>query len=119
LLSPSVVRAVVGQAAGRRDPVDLVSTTLTRTLPKGLNVELVRIATLRRLHETASATQREHVTAALHEIRNELRVISMELEGPPLSHVDLCVDTVDDLHRLEATSTAALAAYVDLVPVPR
>ncbi len=62
---PALVDAVV--AAWEADPsLDYVSTVLVRTLPHGLDVELVTAQALRRVAATATDHHRVHVTSAVH-----------------------------------------------------
>ena len=58
---PRLIDAVVG--AWRSAPhYDYVSTVLVRTLPRGLDVELVTVDALRRIDASAQGHHRVHVT---------------------------------------------------------
>jgi spore coat polysaccharide biosynthesis protein SpsF len=94
LLDPELIAAVV--AAWRADPaLDYVSTTLTRTLPRGLDVELARADALRLLAGTAKGHDRSHVTSGLYADPDRFRLKGLTVEA---SGADLRVtlDTAED-----------------------
>jgi spore coat polysaccharide biosynthesis protein SpsF (cytidylyltransferase family) len=101
LLSSIVIREVAFSPV--REDADLVTTIDPRTLPKGQNAELVRVASLRALNRRAlTVEQREHVTKALYDEASQHRIVNVapplpELAGQP----DMAVDHVADLQRLE------------------
>lgn len=65
LLDPALIDQVAG--AWRRDPaLGYVSTTLVRTLPRGLDVELLSRAALHRADAAAEAHHRVHVSSWLY-----------------------------------------------------
>lgn len=65
LLDPALVDQVV--AAWRQDTSwDYVATTLDRSWPRGLDVELLTVPALRWLDEHAAGYHREHVTSLLY-----------------------------------------------------
>jgi spore coat polysaccharide biosynthesis protein SpsF len=65
LLDPALIDQVV--SLWRRDPaLGYVSTTLERTLPRGLDVELVTREALRRVDPHATGHDRVHVTSRIY-----------------------------------------------------
>jgi spore coat polysaccharide biosynthesis protein SpsF len=65
LLDPAVIGQVV--ALWRAEPgLDYVSDTLVRTLPRGLDAELVRADVLREQVATATGADRAHVTSGIY-----------------------------------------------------
>jgi spore coat polysaccharide biosynthesis protein SpsF len=101
LLDPALIRSVV--AAWRADPsLDYVATTLVRTLPRGLDVELVSRAALARADREAVEHHRVHVTSWLY--------------AGPQSHRTLGLVVQPDAHDLRVTlDTAADAALLEAV----
>jgi spore coat polysaccharide biosynthesis protein SpsF len=100
LLDARVLRAVIDAP---REGMDLVTTTAPRTWPKGHNAELINAASLAALRdEDLDADDREHVTRVFHRNREKYRVANVESGDPSLALQELAVDTIEDLHRLEA-----------------
>jgi spore coat polysaccharide biosynthesis protein SpsF len=100
LLDAHVLRAVI---AAHDPALDLVTTTAPRTFPKGHNAELINAATLQALRpEELDAADREHLTRFLHRHPERFRIANVESGDPALALQELAVDTVEDLHRLEA-----------------
>jgi spore coat polysaccharide biosynthesis protein SpsF len=101
LLSPAVLAAVLAQIG---DDVDLVTTIFPRrTFPRGQNAEVVRTSELAAVADEAlNDDDRAHVTPFFYRHAERFRIRSVEagpdIDVPP---VDVAVDTVDDLHRLE------------------
>ncbi len=100
LLDERVLEAVI---AAHDPSLDLVTTTQPRTFPKGHNAELIKMASLAALREL-DADDREHVTRAFHRQPQRFKIENVESGDPTLAALDLAVDTVDDLHRLERTA---------------
>ena len=100
LLDDRVLRAV----SGAFDPqLDLITTTSPRTFPKGHNAELIRAATLAGIDDRElDAEDREHVTRFLHRHPDRFRIRNVESGDPTLASQSLAIDTLEDLHRLEA-----------------
>lgn len=100
LLDGRVLRAVVDAM----DPqLDLVTTTAPRTFPKGSNAELINAATFAEIDaRELDADDREHVTRFLHRQPHRFKLKNVESGDPSLAKLELAVDTVEDLHRLEA-----------------
>ena len=97
---PAVIDAVVG--AWRADPAyDYVSTVLLRTLPHGLDVELVRADALRRVGATATAHHRVHVTSGIYADPDTYDVMGLCF-APDASDLRITLDTPEDLAALRA-----------------
>ncbi|GAA4596576.1 spore coat polysaccharide biosynthesis protein SpsF [Actinoplanes octamycinicus] len=99
LLDPALVRRVcdVFAASG----VDYLTTSITRTLPRGLDVEVVRAAVLRAIDDRATGYHRTHVTSYLYSHPDEFDVIGVTVL-PDRSHLRLTLDTEDDWKLIEA-----------------
>jgi spore coat polysaccharide biosynthesis protein SpsF len=100
LLDSRVLRAVTDAFdAG----LDLITTTAPRTFPKGHNAELINAATFAAIdpHEL-DADDPEHVTRFLHRHPQRFKIKNVESGDPSLASLELAVDTIEDLRRLEA-----------------
>jgi spore coat polysaccharide biosynthesis protein SpsF len=101
---PRIIDAVIG--AWRADPrYDYVSTVLVRTLPHGLDVELVRADALRRVDTTATDHHRVHVTSGVYTDPDTYDVLGLCF-APDATDLRITLDTPEDL--------AALRAIVDV-----
>lgn len=100
LLDPAVIGQVV--ALWRLNPgLDYVSTTLNRSLPRGLDVELVRAGALEECNFRTEPHHRAHVTSALYEADSGFSQASLAfLPGSEKYRVTLDVD--DDARLLDA-----------------
>jgi spore coat polysaccharide biosynthesis protein SpsF len=100
LLDGGVLRAVV---AAHDPAIDLVTTTAPRTFPKGSNAELISAEALAALpNAELTDDDREHVTRFFHRNPQRFRIENVESGDPALANLDLAVDTIGDLERLEA-----------------
>lgn len=100
LLDPDVISQVV--ALWRIDPtLDYVSTTQQRSLPRGLDVELVAASALAAAGERRETHHRAHVTSALYEEGSPFGLASLSFR-PPSDHFRVTLDTTDDARMLEA-----------------
>lgn len=100
LLDPALIRGVV--AAWRSDPsLDYVATTLVRTLPRGLDVELVSRAALAHADAEAVEHHRVHVTSWLYAGPGTHRTLGLVVQ--PDSHdLRVTLDTAEDAALLDA-----------------
>jgi spore coat polysaccharide biosynthesis protein SpsF len=99
VLEEGMLQAVV---AARADGVDLVTTTLERSFPRGSNAELIRAAALAGIAETElTEHDREHVTPFFHRHPQRFRLVNVKADGPSRAHLNVAVDTIEDLERLE------------------
>ncbi len=121
LLDPAVIgRVVAALVAGSRR--DYAANVLTRTYPRGLDVEALWTDTLLRIDRLATtAAQREHVTALVHDRPTWFTTASVEAECDA-SDLRLTVDTLADLElirrihaRLAPTAATPYTAVVALL----
>jgi spore coat polysaccharide biosynthesis protein SpsF len=99
LLDPGLVALAhrVFVAAG----VDYMTTSIARTLPRGLDVEAVRTPVLRAIDPLAINHHRTHVTSYIYTHADDFSVIGLTMQ-PDLSHLRLTLDTEDDWKLIEA-----------------
>jgi spore coat polysaccharide biosynthesis protein SpsF len=106
LMSPAILEAVIANAGAEWD---LVTTIVPRTLPKGQNPELIRVETLLNTDPARlSADNREHVTQYYYQHPEEFRIARLHSSRPELADLNLSIDTVEDLRRLEAMPQAEI-----------
>ena len=101
--SPLLDPALVDQAIDYYDHGnwDLVTNVLTRTFPRGQSVEVIRSGTFFKTCKTlVTNEQREHVTKAFYENPQAFRIRSFTSDTD-LGHVNLCIDTREDLGKIE------------------
>lgn len=109
LLDPRLIDVVV--AAWRADPsLDYVATTLVRSYPRGLDVELVTTPALRRLDEQARGYHRSHVTSLVHERLGDFRVLGL-FTAPRADDLRVTLDV-----ELDATLLDALVPRLPSLP---
>lgn len=100
LLDPALISSVVG--AWRAEPgLDYVATTLLRTLPRGLDVELASSGALDAVDSVARGHHRVHVTSALYAQPGQFRTLGLVV-APDAHDLRVTLDTVDDARLLEA-----------------
>ena len=99
LLDPSVIAAAV--AAFEADDVDYLSTIDPRTLPRGLDVEVLSANALREADRDATGTDRVHVTPFVREHPDRFRSASLTFE-PPADDLRVTLDTAEDAALLDA-----------------
>jgi spore coat polysaccharide biosynthesis protein SpsF len=102
LLDNRVLRAVIDAF----DPsLDMITTTAPRTFPKGHNAELINARSFAAIDaRELDANDREHVTSFLHRQPQRFRIKNVESGDPSLAKLELAVDTIEDLHRLESAT---------------
>ena len=109
LLDTELLRTMLSYA-GRAD-LDLVTNIFPRSFPKGKTIEMLRAATFAGLDSSRmSVEQREHLTRFYYDNPDRFRIENVESDGPNLAHVNLSVDTIDDLRRLESFSDEGAVA---------
>ena len=81
--------------------VDYLSTAIHHTLPRGLDVEVVRTEVLRSIDKVATDYHRTHVTSYIYTHPEEYNVLGLTLQ-PDLSHLRLTLDTPEDWALIEA-----------------
>ncbi|MEU4578153.1 MULTISPECIES: glycosyltransferase family protein [Nonomuraea] len=106
LLDPAVIReaALVYRALG--GALDYLSTGLSGTLPRGLDVEIAGLAALRRADREATAYHRTHVTSYIYAEPGDFRLLGLAYP-PGAGDLRVTLDTEDDW-RLIARVVAAL-----------
>ncbi len=109
LLSAEVLQRVVAVLdEDGAENLDLITTTLERTFPKGSNAELIRVESLRAIAaEDLTAHDREHLTAFFHRSPERYRLRNVGSGDPALAELNLAIDTLEDLKRLEAMGTVS------------
>lgn len=100
LLDPALIDAVAG--AWRAAPkVDYVSTVLVRSLPRGMDVELVAARALRAVDRTAVGHDRVHVTSGVYAEPTAYRLLGLSVT-PAAHDLRVTLDTAEDLALLRA-----------------
>lgn len=110
---PLLDAVLIGQvvAAWRADPtVDYLATTLVRTLPRGLDVELVRADVLRDVATVAVEHDRAHVTSAVYTAGNRYSLMGVVV-SPPASDLRVTLDTAEDAAVIEAVVAGLQGEY--------
>jgi spore coat polysaccharide biosynthesis protein SpsF len=99
LLDPAIIELThrVFVASG----ADYLSTSLAHTLPRGLDVEIVKTPVLLALDALAKEYHRIHVTSYIYTHPEAFSVLGLTLQ-PDLSHLRLTLDTEDDWKLIEA-----------------
>ena len=111
LLDPAII-ALAANVFAATPQIDYLSTSIARTLPRGLDVELVRTDALRAAHTLARDHHRVHVTSYLYSRPEDFRVLGLTLQ-PDLSHLRLTLDTEDDWQLI-----AAIVEHFGARPAP-
>lgn len=99
LLDPALIRMVV--AAFDETMVDYLSTTLNRSLPRGLDVEVVSETALRKANIEASGPDRAHVTSFIYRNPYQFRVAGISFV-PSYEEYRVTLDTEADYRALVA-----------------
>ena len=100
LIDPEVIDGVIREHL--RSGADYTSNVIRRTFPKGLDVEVVTMACLEKLHREAEAPdEREHVTLRVHRKREAFSVASFE-NDQDFSHLRWTLDTRHDYDKISA-----------------
>ncbi|WP_090769852.1 cytidylyltransferase domain-containing protein [Nonomuraea maritima] len=104
LLDPALIReaALVYRAV---PGLDYLSTSLARTLPRGLDVEIAGRAALLRADEEATAFHRTHVTSHIYAHPGEARLLGLAHQ-PVADDLRVTLDTEDDWRLIEAVADA-------------
>ncbi|MGY1748071.1 cytidylyltransferase domain-containing protein [Modestobacter sp. SYSU DS0511] len=101
-LDPALIAQTVG--VWRADPTqDYVATTLERTLPRGLDVELATVAALRAVSGTATGHHRTHVTSGLYADPERFRLTGVVV-APRADDLRVTLDTPADAELIEAVA---------------
>jgi spore coat polysaccharide biosynthesis protein SpsF len=104
LLDPSIIAA--GAAAWTAAPwIDYVSTALPRSVPRGMDVEIVRVDALRDVAVSATGHHRTHVTSGIYTAPTRYRLLGLNFQ-PDTSDLRVTLDTEDDLTLIAAVVDA-------------
>ena len=116
LVDPSLVSKIV--ALWRADPtLDWVSSTLVRTLPRGLDVEIASASALAIADAEARGYHRTHVTSYLYASERRFRTMGIVV-SPPANDLRVTLDTPQDASVIEnivAELGDAPPAWADVV----
>lgn len=100
LVDPALVSSIV--RLWQADPtLDYVATTLVRTLPRGLDVELASRDALLIADEEAESFHRTHVTSYLYDGKARFRTMGLVVQ-PAANDLRVTLDTVEDGQMLDA-----------------
>jgi spore coat polysaccharide biosynthesis protein SpsF len=99
LLDPAVIRIAAGEF--RMSGADLVTTGSPGDLPRGLDVEVVRVDALRIAAEHGTDDDHEHVTSYIAARPGEFSVRELEF-GAHASDLRVTLDTEEDARLLDA-----------------
>ena len=102
LLDPALVAQVVALWRAAPD-LDYVATTLVRTLPRGLDVELASAEALHRVSGTATGYHRTHVTSGIYADPAAYRLAGLVVQ-PAADDLRVTLDTPEDAALLEAVA---------------
>jgi spore coat polysaccharide biosynthesis protein SpsF (cytidylyltransferase family) len=82
--------------------VDLITNVFPRTFPKGQSVEMLNADTFSGIDPySLNLGQQEHVTKVYYENPESYRIINVESSERNLAAINLSVDTIEDLYRLQ------------------
>lgn len=106
LLDPGLFARLLIVEQGFRDAADgspdLVTNVFPRTFPKGQSLELIRSDTFAALDPTVlTQKEREHPTKVFYDNPSEFSIVNVT-SRPSGVHVDMAVDTIEDLRQIEA-----------------
>jgi len=98
-MDPDVLRRVLAEF---REDLDLATNVHPRTFPKGHSVEVLRTSTFLAIDAAAlTPEQREHATLVYYQSPGRFRLRNVSSADPALAAKNFCVDTLEDLRRLE------------------
>jgi spore coat polysaccharide biosynthesis protein SpsF len=98
LLDPCLIDAVVG--LWRANPVHYVSTVSPRSLPRGLDVELIRTDVLRGIDAVAEGADRSHVTSHVYTHPDQFELLGVTV-SPRADDLRVTLDTTEDARLLD------------------
>ena len=104
LLDPALVRRV-GAVYRAVPDLDFISTILQPTLPRGLDVEVISAAALRRVDAAAAGHHRAHVTSYVYTHPQEFTIMGLDFL-PAAQRLRVTLDTAEDWALLQAVVRA-------------
>lgn len=120
LLDPALISQVV--AIWRLNPhIDYVATTIDRSLPRGLDVELASFQGLSRANEEATGYHRTHVTSLMYAQGSDYNQVSISVR-PSSADLRVTLDTPEDalaIERLVHQLNQVPPAWNDVVRILR
>lgn len=100
LIDAEILNAMCLRA--ERSDVDLITNIQIRTFPKGHSAELIRSETFAKIDSgRLTPDEQEHITKVYYNYPEKFRIINVESGNQLLTNYNYCVDTVDDILRLE------------------
>ncbi len=100
LIDSAVLRTMTTYSA--RNDIDLVTNLSPRTFPKGHCAEMLLSETFARIDASRlTVEEKEDATKIYYNNPAEFRIINVQSGNPKLAVVSLCVEAIEDLHRLE------------------
>lgn len=102
MLDPVVISQVIAAFQAGGDSVDYLSTVVHRSLPRGLDVEMVSADALRTVAATATGHDRVHVTSALYANADSTYRVAGLTFAPPSNDLRITLDTPEDALLLDA-----------------
>jgi spore coat polysaccharide biosynthesis protein SpsF len=106
--SPLIAPELIDQAIGLYEAaeLDLATNVIVRSFPRGMSVEVVRVAALRRAQAMMVDGEAEHVTPPFYRRPEDFRIASFA-SGHAWGDVQLSIDTPDDFAMIERIITAS------------
>ena len=106
--SPLIAPELIDQAIGLYDgaKLDLATNVMERSFPKGMSVEVIRVAALRRAQAMMVDGEAEHVTPPFYRRPDDFRIVNLS-SGQAWGAVQLSIDTQDDFVMIEQIIAAA------------
>ncbi len=123
LIDPQIIDEVIRAYKSEADKIDYLSTSIVRSYPRGMDVEIFSFEALKKAQELATASDdREHVTLYMYRHPDQFR-IQNKTSCTDLSRYRLTVDTKEDFqlirhiieHFCPANSSYTLADIVALL----
>lgn len=97
LIQPLLIKKLIELSD---DSVDLTTNVYKRTFPKGMSVEVIKSKIFLETQEgEVDQADKEHVTSHFYHYPEKYKIRSVESVGIQTQE-DMCVDTLNDLHRL-------------------
>lgn len=101
LLQEDIINRVMNHP--EREGADLVTNVFPRTFPRGHSVELLRADTFAGIDpDTLNEDEREHATLVYYKHPSDYRIVNLVSEDQRRAKLNFCVDTPEDLPRIEA-----------------
>lgn len=105
LVDVDLIREMAAYAA--RPDLDLVTNVFPRTFPKGQSLELIAADTFAAIDgDLLDDAAREHVTRVYYDQPARFRILNLTAPDHSCVGLNLAVDTLDDLRRIEALASA-------------